>query len=774
VDRALKNDYCPTVFEFIKDEYKTFNDKQLIKAHNLLCRGERARRWDTDTNYRAEVQDLIIGNVLSGKFDIQRGNSLAMFAESFLISMDLNMKDSTKISEPLAIARQQMHISNPMHAKQAPEIALLYAKLVSCVDRMLPFYRYFFTYYQLNKKLVVLEFLAKNRVYDAVLFHQLVSQLKRVMESRAPGKAEAASWSSQYGGEERTLHQRLLRYTQRSHPIDNSLIDCFLKLFEVLEFNAEMLSYTVSTDRIHGTNWHPSRNDKAAKKDQLPASSPVHYTAYTPQDQAKSSYQPAQLDHDELRTLIEQLIAYIRLNPDILVLPYPHDTKRMNVMKLPFLLRVDPSNDQSSSKYNLRRHYFDQLADVLLDHFSQLLRPGESSPSKFCTWTLANHLLNNLDHEYTSPDKLATLACMLQNKLADDYEHCFEALMVKHLVIQKTSLKIAGTQFDQLQEVQAHLNKYLHTVKMTMELLIKQRADLAVRDSIRPDFLETYAKTVALQEIVKEYYVKYQAMHENYSNEGGIANDQPPKGESSEQAGDILGAGSDAIAKEKALGKAFDIDRENSVRNRHQMNSCLLQIGDMLEEVRGHEKEEKSGWLNFLERLHQVCQEDGAKRGAIISEAEELDRLRNDCYVIVAKMLKSQKAIERSGTSRLNYINPSIRWSQQRDGRDEHHEQKSGQLRTASEGFSPRDPGGVKNVRIAGVHNMLNEIGSPIDDAFMDNRQYAQIVRRQRSENEMELASLISLRPDMMAFLQPLCFDYVGGDDAHGRASEHP
>lgn len=105
-ERALKNDHCPEVDEFIKDEYKTFNDRQLIKAHNLLCRGVRYHRDMSEVDFREEIHDKIINKILSGNFDMQKGNLLAMFAESFLISMELNTKDSAKAREPLGIMDQ--------------------------------------------------------------------------------------------------------------------------------------------------------------------------------------------------------------------------------------------------------------------------------------------------------------------------------------------------------------------------------------------------------------------------------------------------------------------------------------------------------------------------------------------------------------------------------------------------------------------------------------------------------------------------------------------
>ena len=45
-----------------------------------------------------------------------------------------------------------------------------YLQLVQSTDRLIPFYREFFTYYKMNKRVVVLDLLTKIRRYDETLF----------------------------------------------------------------------------------------------------------------------------------------------------------------------------------------------------------------------------------------------------------------------------------------------------------------------------------------------------------------------------------------------------------------------------------------------------------------------------------------------------------------------------------------------------------------------------------------------------------------------------
>jgi hypothetical protein len=42
------------------------------------------------------------------------------------------------------------------------------------VDKLIPFYRYYFTFYKINKRVLVLDLLQKVRVYDETLFQLFV------------------------------------------------------------------------------------------------------------------------------------------------------------------------------------------------------------------------------------------------------------------------------------------------------------------------------------------------------------------------------------------------------------------------------------------------------------------------------------------------------------------------------------------------------------------------------------------------------------------------
>ena len=59
---------------------------------------------------------MILNNVQAGKFEFKRGNTLAMFAEAFSASLDLNLKDSGDLKIPfdLLTGKQQMYRKNDL------------------------------------------------------------------------------------------------------------------------------------------------------------------------------------------------------------------------------------------------------------------------------------------------------------------------------------------------------------------------------------------------------------------------------------------------------------------------------------------------------------------------------------------------------------------------------------------------------------------------------------------------------------------------------------
>lgn len=73
--------------------------------------------------------------------------------------------------------------------------------------------------------------------------------------------------------------------------------------------------------------------------------------------------------------LVEELLVYFKMNPEAIVHPHPPDSKRLSKIKLPNLLRVDPKDTANAHEiHKIKLFYFDKLADIMVEHFSQLER----------------------------------------------------------------------------------------------------------------------------------------------------------------------------------------------------------------------------------------------------------------------------------------------------------------------------------------------------------------------------------------------------------------
>jgi hypothetical protein len=84
-DRALKNDLSDSLKAFIGDQKLTFTDKQFIRALYILHRGtgdfRAVREKDRIFNY-------LMNNVLAGKFEFKKGNTLASLTEALAANFD--------------------------------------------------------------------------------------------------------------------------------------------------------------------------------------------------------------------------------------------------------------------------------------------------------------------------------------------------------------------------------------------------------------------------------------------------------------------------------------------------------------------------------------------------------------------------------------------------------------------------------------------------------------------------------------------------------------
>jgi hypothetical protein len=88
----LKNEISDAFRAFISDQKLTFNDKQLIRALYILSRSNEQKLMKE----RDRILGLICQNILTGKFEFKKGNTLATFAEALLVNTDMLFAGSTK------------------------------------------------------------------------------------------------------------------------------------------------------------------------------------------------------------------------------------------------------------------------------------------------------------------------------------------------------------------------------------------------------------------------------------------------------------------------------------------------------------------------------------------------------------------------------------------------------------------------------------------------------------------------------------------------------
>lgn len=106
---------------------------------------------------RKNIEKMIFASILHfNSFDFKRGNTLASFAETFSMMYELNVKDSRTIKVPMDFINQTHEILGRMMGYQSKDIDIFYRNLTKCCYSLLPFYRQVFTYYRMNKRIVVL------------------------------------------------------------------------------------------------------------------------------------------------------------------------------------------------------------------------------------------------------------------------------------------------------------------------------------------------------------------------------------------------------------------------------------------------------------------------------------------------------------------------------------------------------------------------------------------------------------------------------------------
>ena len=98
-----------------------------------------------------------------------------MFAETFVHAFEFYLLDTTSVNAPLDYVSGNLKMA--ALERQGTRIDHLYIQLVCAMDKLIPFYRYYFPFYKLNKKAVVLELMAQLSIHDQELFDNVLASI---------------------------------------------------------------------------------------------------------------------------------------------------------------------------------------------------------------------------------------------------------------------------------------------------------------------------------------------------------------------------------------------------------------------------------------------------------------------------------------------------------------------------------------------------------------------------------------------------------------------
>lgn len=110
-----------------------------------------------------------MSGVQYGNFDFHKGNTLSLFAQTFLLRHEFICMDTKSIKVPFDFLSGKHSVSfdtNYYHNFQQKANFSNYQELVQALNILIPYYQYYFPFYRLNKKAMVLQLMAKNRIYD--------------------------------------------------------------------------------------------------------------------------------------------------------------------------------------------------------------------------------------------------------------------------------------------------------------------------------------------------------------------------------------------------------------------------------------------------------------------------------------------------------------------------------------------------------------------------------------------------------------------------------
>jgi hypothetical protein len=140
IDRSLKNDLSDSLKAFIGDQKLTFTDKQFIRALFILHRGtgdfKAVRKKD-------RIVKFLMNNILNGKFEIKKGNTIASFFQALAANFDTIFPGTLSHPQNELFNEQTPIIGGSTDVMQIGTFVTvneMYGKLVRvCSTKLIPF-----------------------------------------------------------------------------------------------------------------------------------------------------------------------------------------------------------------------------------------------------------------------------------------------------------------------------------------------------------------------------------------------------------------------------------------------------------------------------------------------------------------------------------------------------------------------------------------------------------------------------------------------------------
>jgi hypothetical protein len=177
------------------------------------------------------IFNFLMNNIMAGKFEFKKGNTLASLAEALDVNFDSFFATAQKRPHKDVFKSQSLAAGGGTDVLQTGHFtpqSEIYSKIITVMQtKILPFMRqhYFGRLgpdgeihggYNCMKKTVVVSFLARMRIYDEELFNNFTAHLSSLLRQGVPIKAIVCT----------------------QDPITNAEVNRFFEMMEALDFHA--------------------------------------------------------------------------------------------------------------------------------------------------------------------------------------------------------------------------------------------------------------------------------------------------------------------------------------------------------------------------------------------------------------------------------------------------------------------------------------------------------------------------------------------------------